>query len=395
MLFTKRIERNDLLFFLLGFVVFSPLSTTILIDWFHFPLSLPELLFIPFAYLLKNKIRSLQIYFSDVVSTALILLCLILIGAVYGEFSLYEMLSSARAWFYLLLTYKAFKRPNCIESRDLLWMSLGGLLSWMIISRLNFNKVLISFATDQGEMCTYGIILFVPIFVSLALSQKKYGFLFLGLTTILSTCIFSGIRRLTVIVVSSLLFSFLLSVLKNKGSLVKISFIVAIILFIGSLTLPIIMTQVENSSPVMYYRIFGRTQAFLESGDSESEGDVTRMKNINKFFCNVDDYIIPRGMVSFHTTNNSTVGLFNDLPILQLSWLFGFLVCMLIIIYFLRSVIGNYYRFIKNKDDTSFCMVVCLLSMGILLFLDGTFIEYAEFTPITGMILGKSIANIK
>ena len=198
-----------------------------------------------------------------------------------------------------------------------------------------------------------------------------------------------------VIVASTLLISFLLSVLKNKGSVVKISFIVTIILFVGSLTLPIIMSQVEDSSPVMYYRIFGRTQAFLESGDSESEGDVTRIMNISKFFSNVDDYIIPRGMVSFHTANNSTAGLFNDLPIYQLSWLFGFVVCLFIIIYFFRSALGNCSRFIKNKDDTSLCMLVCLLSMGILLFLDGTFIAYAEFTPITGMILGKSISNIK
>ena len=283
-----RVETNKdyWLFFAMGFIVFSPFSTILLIDFLHFPISCPELLIIPFYYLLNKHIKAIKFTTQDIILSGLIVLLLLAFGILYNRFPLEVMLSNCRPWFYLLIFYFTFKKCNTVKNEHLLYLSLGSLISWLIVSRLNFYTILRNSSSDQGEMCTYGAMLLITLFISLSVNAKRYKMLMIGLLTILPTCIYSGVRRLMVITALSILLSFLMSIIKSKKNSFMYLTIGCLFFSMGMLVMPFVMNLVEESSPEMYYRIFGRTISFLETGNSESEGDATRIRNILSFFYN-------------------------------------------------------------------------------------------------------------
>lgn len=389
----KRIFNQGIFFFLLGLVVFSPMSTFILMDILHLPLTLPELLFIPFCFLLRDKFRSIRFRIADFVITFLVIFVLLILGIAQGSFQMYAMLSSSRPWFYLILTTLLFSRNNNINSNDLFCLSLGSIISWLLISFLNFGKYIAGAIFADEELCTFGVMIAVPLFIAYAMSRGRNILLIIGMAFLLPTCIFSGIRRLMIVVALSLLLSFILSLKKDVKKFAKYILLafVAVLLIIP--IMPTVKDIVEDASPTLYYRVFGRTEAFFETGESQSAGDEVRKKNITYFFSNFEEFTIPRGMVSLHTATDKFAGLFNDLPLVQLCWLFGWPVAFLLLAYFIRVLLINYKKFCYNKDDTSFVSVVCLMIMFMLLFLEGTFIEYPESTPVTGMALGRAILN--
>ena len=389
-------KHTDLLyFFLFGFVIFSPFCTVLLMDFLHFPFFLPELLVIPFCFLLKKYIRTIRISELNVLSAGMIVLLLLIFGILYEQFPISEMLSTCRSWFYLLIFYFAFRKDNAITNEQLLYLSIGALISWLIVARFNFNTILRNSISNQGEMCIYGAMLLVPLFISLTMSMKRYKILIMGLLIILPICVFSGVRRLIVVTALSIFISYLMIMKKNKQSFLLYTIIGCLFLGLGALILPSFMDLVEESSPEMYYRIFGRTISFLETGDSQSEGDITRIRNILSFLETWTDYIIPRGMVSLRTGTDASIGLFNDFPLYQLCWLFGIPFFILIFFHFIGIICRNLKKYIKTLDDTSCFSVCCLSIMFCMLFLDGTFIGFAEYTPITGMLLGIAEKNSK
>ena len=391
----RRFLTQNLLFFLLGLIVFSPMSSFILMDILHFPLTLPELLFVPFCFFLKDKIASIKIRVSDIIFAAIIIFILLVFGIAYGSFELYAMLSGSRPWFYLILTTLLFSKTNLINNNDIFYLSLGSIIAWLFISLLNFKKYLVGAVFTDEELCTFGVMIAVPLFIAYAMSSGKSLFLLVGMAALLPTCIFSGIRRLMVVVAFALVVSFFLSLKKNVKKFTKYVLLGFLIVIILIPVMPVIKDIVNDVSPTLYYRVFGRTETLLETGESQSAGDELRKKNIIKFFENIEEFTLPRGMVSLHTGTDRFAGLFNDFPLVQLSWLFGWPLAFFIVLYFLMILFKNYHKFKILKDDTSFISVVCLLTMFMLLFLEGTFLEYPESTPVTGIALGRAILNSK
>lgn len=385
--------KNNLLFFLLGFFVFSSLSSTIVQTYLHFPISLPEMLFVPFVFLLWDKFKSIRFRGKDFFITFVILFVLLLIGLICGEFPLYSMLATSRSWFYLLMCLFAFSRSNKIDSDDLMWLAFGSVLAWFVDSSLNYRQLVTGILLEE-QVITYGLLLAAPMLLATLIYKSKHLLVLLSIVIISITVVFAGIRRLLVVALLSLFVSALLKVIKRKKQFFSVAIMGLIIASLVSFSLPIIGDFVKENSPAMYYRVFERTSNFLESGDSGSSGDKSRISHFDKFFDDFADHTIPYGMVSSNTRDNGA-GFLNDFPLYQLNWIFGWPVAFLILIYIFRVLLLNLRKYNKTNDEVAFVSVNCILVMFMLLFLDGTYIEYPFATPITGVLLGRSILNTK
>lgn len=383
--------KNSLLFFLLGFFVFSSLSSTIVQTYLHFPISLPEMLFIPFVFLLWDKFKSIRFKGKDFVITGTILIVLLLIGLVCGEFPLYSMLATSRSWFYLLMCMFAFTRVNSITSDDLMWLAFGSVLAWFVDSLLNYRQLVTGLLLDE-QVITYGLLLAVPVLLATLIYRSRHLFVLICIVIISITVIFAGIRRLLVVALLSLFISVLLKVFNSKKQVFSFFIIGLILAGLVSYSLPVIGEFVKENSPTMYYRVFERTENFLESGSSGSSGDNSRMNHFEKFFDDFFDHTVPYGMVSSNTRDNGA-GFFNDFPLYQLNWIFGWPIAFMLLIYVFRVLLLNLRKYNRNNNEVAFVSVNCIMVMFMLLFLEGTYIEYPYATPITGVLLGRAMLN--
>ena len=202
--------KNNLLFFLLGFFVFSSLSSTIVQTYLHFPISLPELLFAPFVFLLWDKFKSIRFSSKDFVVTFAILIVLLLLGLLCGEFPLYSMLATSRSWFYLLMCMFAFSRSNRINSNDLMWLAFGSVIAWFVDSLLNYRQLVAGLLLEE-QVITYGLLLAVPVLLATLIYRSRYLFVLICIVIISITVIFAGIRRLLVVALLSLFISCIIS----------------------------------------------------------------------------------------------------------------------------------------------------------------------------------------
>ena len=352
----------------MGFFVFSPISSMITLQYIKLPIAMPELLFVPFALLLRNKIKSISIKSRDIVVPIVLIVILLLVGIIYDIFTLVGMLSTSRSWLYLLICINVFRKRNLITSEDLMWLALGSMGGWLYSSLYNYQYLLID--TERNFAATYGAMLSIPLFFSVAMNKKKPILLYIGLSLLVGIVVFAGIRRALAVAVVSLIISFYFSA-KSKKNFILYSILTITVVFALGTVMPLLRDYTYNTSSGMYNRIFGRTELYLE-GDIDSS-DQGRMNRIGE----------------------KGTGIFNDYPLYQLCWMFGWPVTLFIICYFLHILWINRRRYNKNKDSTSMTSVNCLIVMFMLLFLEGTFLTYPYATPITGVLIGRAILNAK
>jgi len=100
-------------------------------------------------------------------------------------------------------------------------------------------------------------------------------------------------------------------------------------------------------------------------------------------------------MASLHSLSEKGTGIFNDYPLYELCWMFGWITTIVIMIWFFNLLLQNYRKYKRYKDTTSMISVNCLLVMFMLLFLEGTFLNYPYAAPITGVLIGRAILNAK
>lgn len=392
-LLSQGIHLDDIWFILMGIFVFSSLSSTILIKTLKFPMSMPELLLLPFFFVVRKKMNSIKIKVNDVFLVSFVCGILVLIGLLYGTFSLLSILSSTRSWFYLFLMLIAFSRYNRINSHDIFCLALGCIIGWTIDSLLNYDR-LVQSVIYKKFLVTYGVYMAIPVFFSLTVYRKKYLLLFIGLLLMVIISIYSGIRRPLAIFVLSLFLSFFFT-LKRTGKSV-FSYLLVAVVFVSIVVafLPSIRNTIQESSTGLYNRTFLRTEEMLMDMELNSS-DQGRQNTIISISENFMDYTLPRGMVSVRTSEDESVGVFNDFPLYQLWWIFSWPIVLVFVFYLSYIFIHNYRKYSKYQDETSLLSISCFLIICVLLFLDGTFIEFAYATPITGMLLGRAILNAK
>lgn len=390
------LKRNNLLFFLMGFFVFSSISSILLIDYLHFPISMPEVMLLPFIYLLKDKFRSIQFRSKEISNSIIIVAISIGIGLVYGKMSFWSMLSSGRSWLYIFILCFTFRRENSIENKDLMYLSFGSILGWLIASLHNVNNIRMV-SGGEDSFATYGAMLAIPIFLCCSIKRGKYLLFTLGMAILLSTMVFASIRRLIVVAILSLIISLFFIIKSEKSKMPMYLTIGAIIIGSFFTILPAIKSYIEEVSPAMYYRTFVRMENLLEDGSTGTDSDDIREGNITYFWDNIIDYTIPHGMVGKvdESIHERVFAPFMDFPLLQPFYIFGLPIALYLLLRILGVMLHNYRKFNIYHDETTMVCTCSLIVMFALLFIEGTFLYFPYAAPFTGVLLGKSMLNAK
>lgn len=382
---------DNLWLILMGCIVFSNLSSIITMQIMHLPFSFNEMLLAPFVLLLWNRFKSFTLggKFPLIIC---IVVVLILIALAWGYFPFYPIISNARAWFYLFIGYFAFKNRNKITSDDLLFASLGMLIGWALSALYNIFFVMPNLTTmelNEKSVEATGVMMCIPIYFAMAFTKKGKLWLLLGLTLILFICLFGGQRRIMVVSAVSVLAAFILSLRRNKSAIKRYVIIGGVVVAVFIALLPLAEAYIKDLSPMLHHRIFVRTEV-LFTGGVEETGDDIRSNNIKLFFENILEYSFPRGLVSLRTGIDKGTGIFNDLPFLMLSWIYGWPITFFFVTVFLIRLKENISLYAKYGKDESIIAASCLVVMFILLFLEGTYLTYAESAVVTGAMLGRA-----
>lgn len=385
MLFLKnfKIVKQNILFVLLGFIVFSSFTSTLCIDILHLPMLLPEILFIPFIFLLKDKFSSLQLDKRLFQKMLMLLTILVFWGIVYGEYEIGGILSVSRSFLYMIIAICYFNKGNNITNDDIQWFTLGSLLGWLYDSRLNFAKLLVDF--DMANI-TYGLLLAFPLFFSIVILKKRFLLVALGLAVSLGVFVFAGLRRIIAVFLISLVVIFVIEFLGSIKRLfaalfVFLSLVLAFVAFYDQ-----IESFVFEASPQLHTRMFVRTEQTL-SGDVGSSDNV-RMNNYKHLEEQGLLVMLPKGMYTNHTSENGA-GIYNDMPFAALTWVLGLPLAMVLVVSLMIKTkrVYNYYKKSGYADVLPY--VVSMIVMFAMLYLDGSFISYVYCAPITGMCIGK------
>lgn len=383
--------RDNILLMLMGFLSFSTMGSKVAIDILHLPMSMPELFFIPIFYILRHHFIPVNFDKDTFVKLVLLQILLVSISVILGFFPLFDVLSSSRGFIYIYLFYCIYKKNNKLDPNDIILISLGSIIGWAMTSWINLSLILSG--AEEYEV-TYGNMLAASLFMLYTILYKKWKLFACGLVLLLLINFTAGLRRLTFILVVTFVLAYILVILRNKKAIFKnIIFVVLTILPIY-LAFPYISRTIEEASPVLYVRVIDKTQKAL-SGEAGDAGDDIRQDNIRTLIHNLDDFIMPCGMVSFMSLKkydnlkDGSIGIYMDFPLLALSRIFSFPAILVIILIFLCDSLKclSYFRVYNNIGAGVYAVMGVV--MFSLLFVEGTFINYPYSTPFTGLCLGR------
>lgn len=389
------ISKENMYFLLMGMFVFSTFGTIIIRVLLNVQMSLNEVLIIPFLVILRDRIKGCSLH-GNFMTVFFCTLFFVMLALVVGSFAPYEIMSNARAWFYLYIGYVVFKYNTSISSDNLLYASLGMIIAWFFAALYNIFYVIPNLTAEEfssNAITANGVMIGIPMFFSLAIMRNRKILFLLGTILFIFISLFGGQRRVIVVGIVSVVVSFLLSG-RSTSKLIRNMLIGLCILMFLILILPIAENYISEINPVLYHRVFVRTRLLLEGGADASQ-DHYRIQNILIFLNSFWDYIIPRGYVSLNTMNVKGTGIFNDLPIVELCWIYSWPVAFLIIARFLRVLFRNYRKYIKVGNEENALSVTCLVIMSMLLFLEGTYLNYPFSAFVTGAMLGRAVRNIQ
>lgn len=375
------------LFFLIGFFVLSSFSSLLLIDWLKLPLSIPEILLIPFLPFLK------KINFSNIFNIHLtykllyVWISLITIAFLVNDFTPFQILSFSRGFLYLFLIYILFLNKNNFSLDDMLVLSLGSLFGWAVSAFFNFSFHINS--TENIESLSYGALLPITLFISISTIKKKYFLLFVGLILLVYISLVSGLRRQILIFIVSLLMSLFFRVIRNPKTTVPLIFISSLVIFLVYSNFKKIDSFLASSAPILHYRVIEKTNNMIYGDFSDT--DYRRESNFNQLFFNLDSYIFPKGFPSKDTSlkSNISIGKFIDFPLLLLSYIFGFPITLLLLIYFGKKAFNNFKFYQKYSSHEAYVFLISFLVILCLCFLDGTFLTFIYAIPYTGYCLAR------
>lgn len=369
---------------LLGGIVFSPLGSTITLNIFHLPISSPELLFIPFIPFIRRRYYFSTLQNKQTVALFLVWLSLIFLAIFINKYSFYAIISTARAYLYLLLFYLLFSRKNNVPSNDILFVALGSIIGWCFDAFFQLQNAII----EGSSPASYGTMLFIPIILGISILGRKPKYLFLSTALFLFLSFTAGVRRQIVVTIVSFVIIYFFVCIRDSKKIIKGLLILFTFTFALLTALPFIEERIIEISPLLHHRIFAKTEALL-NGRSEQSGDDIREMSIKMLFDNISNYFIPHGYVSKQTSTDTNTGIYNDLPLLELFYTLSVPVVAIMILYFTYMACRCFIFYIRYNDVESSLYVITFLIVVMLLFLEGGFISYPYATPITGLCLGK------
>jgi hypothetical protein len=374
-----------LLLVMLGFFVFSPISSVITMDILRLPLALPELLFIPFFLLLRHRLK-LRTFNQALLWLIPAFVILLIISFLLHEFRFSSILSTSRGYFYMILSFSIFKGKNETSIHDIYLVSYGATMGWCLLSVINFIDIsgqtqAGSSIVVYGNMIALSLIFIIPIIYR---QNKKLLFsIILGIILSLTT----GLRRQIIIFVLSVAVSYLFLFDWNISRILKALGVLAITLILLSFSFNPIENFIRERSPLLHYRVFTRTRQFL-TGQYKSS-DTYRSKTIKEYTAKISSYFFPRGFVSKRTMQDKNAGFYMDFPFIELSYMLGIFILALFIISYFFYAFRHIIYFYSDKFNESAVWAISGFILLVLLFIEGTFLNYSFITPFTGMVLGK------
>jgi hypothetical protein len=378
--------------FLCGFIVFSPISSFLSQNILNLPLSLPELFFIPF-YPKFRKLFDLKINIKDFAIGFAVIVFLISIAFLIGEFPPFSILSTARGYLYLVLVFSIFKNKEIRDINYIFFIALGSSVGWMLLGLSSMNKLVSGVTSDTNSMAIYGNMISLSLIITISIVFKKK---ILSLITFVITVIISitaGIRRQILVAFLSYLLGFISQINLRAKRLMVLFFSTSIFVISLIQVYPIVEEFILNTSPTLYVRLFVKSEQLL-SGDI-SESDQTRVDTFKSFIKDIDNNIFPRGFVSKRTMQDAGTGKYMDSPYLELFHTFGILFAIPLILIFFQRIFFHLKNYFKYKITES---AVCFIMSGVFLVLmviEGSFLNFVYTTPFTGFVLSRIMSTKK
>lgn len=370
---------SKVLFFLMGLFVFSNIYKLVLSTVFGIGLALPEILLIPFVIALRKEIKLRVNSFSFFFTIGFWLLLYFLGTSQPGSGS---MFTHSRGFLYIFLCFIIFKNPNTRFNIDyFFYLSFGSLCGWLFISL--FNLIILRNLYDVSGF-TYGNMLSIPIFLSTSYLKNKKLLFYIGLCILFAIIFTAGLRRVIVVVLVSLLILFFFPSKNTSIRKQVISFsILTILVSIVYMNIDKIGKIVYDYSPSTYHRVFEKTSDSM--GDDMIDEDIKRLGFIEYYLQHYQDDLLPNGFLK--TSPEEEFGRYNDFPVLELSYTFGFFGLLIIFLYFLRCLL------LTAKIAYYYSIALIFFIPGaivlFLCFMDGSILTNPTVTPLTGMCLGK------
>lgn len=368
--------------FLMGILVFSPVSSLISIDVLHLPISFPELLFIPFInYFFKEwwpKKFPAKMFFGLV----LLWIWLLTTSIIIGEYSLKSIFGCARTYLYIFFFLSIFYGNKHFEYIKIYTLSCGTLAGWMIDAVYRLSHLL-----SDGYSMSYGPMIALPIFICFPIlnSNIKRGYFNLSIAIFIG--VIGLLRRVILIALVDYLICKIWTSFKIRAQLKSFLYSCIIILIICVSGYPLFRQAIKDYNHDMYVRIIEKSESIV-SGEG-NEGDDGRHSMRKEFFKTIDNYWFPKGFVSKSYMIDGD-GSFNDFPLKEIAHSFGLLfIITIFLIYTLK--IFNIYKKIKGRKISLNNFVLCMgyLTILVLLGLEGSFITYPYQSIYTGFFLGS------
>lgn len=376
-------NKRQIVFFLMGMVVFSSLSSVIALNILNFPIALPELFFLLF-YVGFRKIIRFKFYLTKkALNFLLVWGFLIPIGIYFNEMRFYGILSTARPYLYLIISYHLFSKVKEVNYENVYYVCLGSLIGWLFVAVYFFVYQFSIFTNEVSGVNGNMIAVAILIACSVLLKPKTTLPILLLVVVIYFS---STLRRLLVAAAVSLLGALLFYIRTNK---IKGLVLLIVLFFAGSFFMvnkDIVFNFLHEKAPLVQYRTVTKIER-LFSNPAESEA--VRAKIIREFYGNLEDYIFPRGFVSKQISRDLRLGEYIDFPLKEITYtlgLFGTSILLFIILWELCKVC---VREITNPSIEQEIIIITTIVCFILLFLDGTFISHAYIAPFTGFVLGR------
>lgn len=366
---------------LMGMIVFSPLSSFITINLFHFPISAPEILFIPFIPYFYRAFYPRTINIKLLVSLILVWCAVLAISLIANDYTIIEIIGCARTYLYIILFFAVFTSKHTISFYLMALVAYGGILGWGLDVFLRFFTM----STDDKIIIGYGPMIAIPIAITYPAVNNQRKLAFLLFLFCICIGIFGALRRVIFITTIVYLVVIVYVSLRNPKVRLKLFSLGCITISALILAYPFIKETIHNYSWDLYVRIILKSEDFFNGGGNS--GDEGRTNAIAEYFNNFNEYIIPNGFVSkqYNTTGE---GIYNDFPLTEISHTFGILISVCFILYFsIQSIL--LLKKIRNYSCSESYLIfpIGFLTICILLFMEGSFLTFPYQSIYTGYLL--------
>lgn len=373
------------IYFLLGFLAFSPFCGWLVLEYLQFPVSLTELFLLALIPFLPNEFKKCFAFnFSVFIKSLTLLLLLLLVGIIYGEYSLYSLVACFRIYLYLIicLSFSVNKRGPDINILSII--AIGSVIGWIFCSFYTLSHF--DPTDSETSLVTIGNMLAVPLVIFSTLMSRKTGMFVISLIICIILSFACAMRRELFVLVEAIIFCAFLY--KGAGAkTIKRSIITVSVLLI--ILFPQISGYLKEEYPLLHYRIIEKSSQLI-SGEKE-EADKEREKEYGFFYNSILIDPIPKGLVSRNTAKDDLSGLFIDLPLAEVIYTFGNIGGICFILKFYSYYYKCRKRYQRNKDVYRQLVMFMILIMGSLLFVEGTFLSANYTVPVTGFFIGQLI----